>query len=248
VTVRAVLLDLDDTLVPDYADFLAAVDDTSAALGAPPGMGAAVHARARARWRRAVEAAVLRESDLSSWEALWAPFPAEVGAWAREFRAASWREALADHGVDDSDLAGRLADSYRARRMARCLPYPDVVPALDGLRGRVRLAVVTNGIDGHQRAKLAAAGLTGRFDVVVASSAVGASKPDPRIFRAALARLGLPAADAVMIGDNPLRDVAGAQAAGLRGVWVDRTGGDDHGVAADARVEDLGGLEALGWW
>ena len=51
-----------------------------------------------------------------------------------------------------------------------------------------------------------------------------------------------------MIGDNPVRDVAGAQAAGLRAVWVDRDGGDDHGVRPEARVTDLGGLAALGWW
>ena len=51
--VRAILLDLDDTLVPDHTAFLAAVDDTAAALGAPAGMSAAVRTRARRRWREA---------------------------------------------------------------------------------------------------------------------------------------------------------------------------------------------------
>lgn len=119
---------------------------------------------------------------------------------------------------------------------------------LEELRGIARLAVVTNGMEEFQRAKLDAAGLTGLFDVVVSSAAVGASKPDPRIFEFALERIDGRAADAVMIGDNPLRDVAGAQAAGLRAVWVDRDGGDDHGVRPEARVSDLGGLAALGWW
>lgn len=245
---RAILLDLDDTLVPDHAAFLAAVDDTAAAVGAPAGMSAAVAARARRRWREAAPETRLRMTDISSWESLWAPFPGDLRAWADGYRIGVWREALMDCGVGELDVARRLADSYGEHRLARCSPYPEVVGVLDELRGIARLAVVTNGMEEHQRTKLDAAGLTRVFDVVVSSSAVGASKPDPRIFRAALERLSGRAADAVMVGDNPARDVAGAQAAGLRAVWIDRNGGDDAGVAADARITDLGGLATLGWW
>jgi putative hydrolase of the HAD superfamily len=246
--VRAVLLDLDDTIVPDYADFKAAVDDVAAALGAPAGMAAALHACARRRWGEAPDTAVLQMRDISSWEALWAPFPVDDREWAARFRLAAWREALADHGVEDSDLTRRLAASYREHRLARCRPYPDTVATLEALRGRVRLAVVTNGMEDHQRSKLDAAGLTEMFDAVVTSGAVGVSKPDPHIFHAALERLGCRPADAVMVGDHPLRDVAGAQQAGLRGVWIDRDGGDDRGVVPDARITELGELTALGWW
>jgi len=244
---RAVLFDLDETLVPDYGAFLAAVDAVAAALGAPAGMGRALHDRARPRWGQA-PAATNHMWDMSSWEALWAPFPAETDAWADAYRLEAWREALADHDVDDPELAGRLAAGYREHRVALCRPFPDTVAALDALVGRVRLAVVTNGMDDHQLAKLDASGLTGRFDAIVTSQAAAASKPDPRIFRAALEQLGCRAEAAVMVGDNPLRDVAGAQQAGLRGVWVDRDGGDPRGVVPDARIADLAGLAALGWW
>jgi putative hydrolase of the HAD superfamily len=186
--------------------------------------------------------------DMSSWEALWAPFPADAQAWAESYRLDAWRDALADHDVDDAELAAGLAAAYREHRLARCRPYPETVATLDALQGRVRLAVVTNGMDDHQLTKLDACGLTGRFDAIVTSQAVAASKPDPRIFRAALQRLDCPASAAVMVGDNPLRDVAGAQQAGLRAVWVDRDGGDPRGVVPDARITDLGGLAALGWW
>ena len=246
--VRALLLDLDDTLVPDYADFLAAVDDCAAALGGPAGMGATVHARARVRWGQAPDSAALEMRDMSSWEALWAPFPAGTEEWADGFRLGAWHDALADHGVDDRELAGRLARGYRDHRHARCRPYPDAVAVLESLRGRVCLAVVTNGTERHQRAKLDASGLTGLFDAVVTSGAVGASKPDPAIVRAALAAVGCESADAAMVGDNPLRDIAGAQQAGLRGIWIDRNGGDSRGVVPDARIRELSELAALGWW
>jgi putative hydrolase of the HAD superfamily len=245
---RAILLDLDDTLVPDHSGFLAAVDDTAAAVGAPAGMSAAVRARARQRWREADAETRLRMTDISSWESLWAPFPADLGSWADDHRLGVWREALGDRGVDDAGLARQLAESYRERRLERCSPYPEVVGVLEHRRGFARLGVVTNGMEEHQRLKLDAAGLTDHFDVVVSSSVVGASKPDPRIFQFALERLRGRAADTVMVGDNPARDIAGAQQAGIRGVWVDRDGGDDCGVVPDARVGDLGGLAALGWW
>jgi putative hydrolase of the HAD superfamily len=245
---RTILLDLDDTLVPDHADFLAAVDDTAAAAGAPAGMSAAVRARAQRRWREAAEDTRLRMTDISSWESLWAPFPADLRTWADGYRLGIWREALRDCGVDEAGLARRLAESYRERRLERCSPYPEVVGVLEDLRRIARLGVVTNGMEEHQRAKLDAAGLTDLFDVVVSSAVVGASKPDPRIFRFALERVGGSAAEAVMVGDHPARDIAGAQQAGIRGVWVDRNGGDDHGIVPDARVTDLGGLAALGWW
>jgi putative hydrolase of the HAD superfamily len=244
---RAVLFDLDETLMPDYDAFLAAVDDVAAALGAPAGMGRALHEHARPRWGQA-PAATHHMRDMSSWEALWAPFSAGTQAWADAYRLGAWRDALADQNVADAELAARLAAAYREHRLARCRPYPETVAALDALDGRVRLAVVTNGMDDHQLAKLDASGLTSRFDAIVTSQAVAASKPDPRIFRAALEQVGCRADAAVMVGDNPLRDVAGAQQAGLRAVWVDRVGGDARGVVPDARITDLAGLAALGWW
>jgi putative hydrolase of the HAD superfamily len=83
---------------------------------------------------------------------------------------------------------------------------------------------------------------------VVRSVAGAASKPDPRIFQVALGAVGCDPADAAMVGDHPLRDVAGAQQAGLHGVWLDRDGGDPRGVVPDARIADLGALASLGWW
>ena len=77
---------------------------------------------------------------------------------------------------------------------------------------------------------------------------MGASKPDPAIFRAALEAVGCGPDDAVMVGDNPLRDIAGAQQAGLRGVWIDRDGGEARGVVPDATIRELAELAGLGWW
>ena len=88
--------------------------------------------------------------------------------------------------------------------------------ALARLRaGGARLAVVSNW-DVSLHDVLERTGLRGLVDAVVISAELGAAKPDPAIFRAALERLGATAAEAMHVGDSMEADVAGARAAGLR--------------------------------
>ena len=91
---------------------------------------------------------------------------------------------------------------------------------------------------------LAEVGLGGLVDEIVVSAEVGAKKPDPAIVEAALRRLRCPAGKALMVGDSPETDVAGAQAAGVRAVLVDRAGtaADSEGVE---RIFTLEGLDKL---
>lgn len=150
----------------------------------------------------------------------------------------------------DAELVPELVAAFRAFRPARLTPYPGVREALCELRARVPIAVVTDGAVAGQRAKLAALGLDDAFDVTVFSDSWGRAfrKPHPRPFHAALAQLGVEVADAVMIGDRPDKDVAGAAAIGLRAIRV-RTGEyrarPDHPTTwgrADTVVDAISGL------
>jgi putative hydrolase of the HAD superfamily len=99
-----------------------------------------------------------------------------------------------------------------------------VPAALERLRaGGARLAVVSNW-DVSLHDVLERTRLRGLVDAVVISAELGAAKPDPAIFRAALERLGATAAEAVHVGDSVETDVAGARAAGLQAVFVARNG------------------------
>ena len=60
--------------------------------------------------------------------------------------------------------------------------------------------------------------------MIVTAAAVGAAKPDPRPFQVALERLGIDAAACLHVGDDPVTDIAGARAAGLSAVLLDRSG------------------------
>lgn len=84
----------------------------------------------------------------------------------------------------------------------------------------IKLAVVSNS-EGTVEAMLNDVGLGRHIETVVDSWVVGIAKPDPRIFHLALDRLGVAAHEAIMVGDIPVADIAGAQAAGIRAVLID---------------------------
>ncbi|HVL97657.1 MAG TPA: HAD family hydrolase [Solirubrobacteraceae bacterium] len=120
-------------------------------------------------------------------------------------------------------------------------PYEDAVPALERLRAAgARLAVVSNW-DVSLHEVLARTGLRPLVDAAVSSAEAGAAKPDPRPFALALEHLGVAAADAWHVGDTPAEDVAGARAAGVLPVLVDRNGS----VAAPTCVRVVSSLAAL---
>ncbi|MFD7816139.1 HAD family hydrolase [Streptomyces sp. NPDC059785] len=80
--------------------------------------------------------------------------------------------------------------------------------------------IVTNGRTSQQEAKIRHTGLDRIVDGWVISEAVGHKKPGPEIFHAAADAVGTPLPGAWVIGDSPQADIAGANALGLRSVWV----------------------------
>ncbi len=134
-------------------------------------------------------------------------------------------------------LTAALLDALRFR------PFDEVPAALGRLRAAgLRLVVVSNW-DVSLHDQLAATGLDVLVDGAVSSAEVGAGKPGPAIFAAALEVAGVGAHHALMVGDSLDTDVAGAQAAGIAAVLVDRHGTSGGRVPAGTRV--LESLEPL---
>lgn len=252
MAVAAVLFDLDDTLVADdaatEAAFLAACVPARARHGLDPAtLAAAVRRHARRLWQAAPTIGYCRAIGISSTEGLRAGFTgddpnlATLRAWAPTYRHEAWSTALADCGVRDAALAEELGAAFIAERGARHWVFADVAPILTALRRTHRLALVTNGSPDLQRAKLAGAGLAPYFDAVIVSGEVGAGKPDARPFALALAALGADRTRAVMVGDSPERDLAGARNAGIAGIWIDRRGTPDVADSSmpEPRIGDL---------
>jgi 2-haloacid dehalogenase len=120
-------------------------------------------------------------------------------------------------------------------------PYPDARGALEALReaGHTPVALTNSAADAA-RGALEAAGLLEHIERVIGADAVGAYKPDPRVYEHALAELDADAHDTWMVAGH-WWDVHGAKRAGLRTAWIARDEGELVSTTAepDVRADDL---------
>jgi len=142
------------------------------------------------------------------------------------------------------DAARPALAALQAHNRESCLwrvVAPDTGDVLAALRQRgYTLAVISNA-DGRVEDDLRRHGLRPHFADVIDSHVVGVEKPNPAIFHLALDRLGVPADDAVYVGDVFGVDVKGARAAGLQAVLIDPLG-EYLGHIDCPRIRGLGEL------
>lgn len=157
------------------------------------------------------------------------------------------------HGIIAEGAAEAAMRWYRENRFHGLRLFDDAVATLTAVRlagsgGQARrVGLVTNGPAEVQRAKLDLLGVAALVDFAIISEEFGAWKPDPSIFHEAL-RLGdATAGEAVFVGDSAEYDMAGARAAGVRAVWVNRTGRpwSEAAPPPDHEIRDLRSLLPL---
>ena len=154
-------------------------------------------------------------------------------------RRAALARLLEEHGYDPARASEGVDTFVRARSEVEL--YPEVDEVLRELARNYRLVGLTNG-----NTDLVHAGVAHYFEFSLAPSDTGTSKPDPRMFEAALARAGVTAAAAVHVGDEPYYDIEGAHRAGVAAVWINRDGRPwpaEH-RAPHAAIAHLGELQA----
>jgi len=141
-----------------------------------------------------------------------------------EHRRARMREFLesTDVDVDESELDLLWAD-YVLHYSNCWVAYSDALGALRELKAAgYKLAVLTNGQQAQQEAKLQAIGLSDMFETCLAIGTVEALKPDPRAFAQLCRILNCDPQEVLFVGDDLDVDVRASLNAGLRGVWLNR--------------------------
>lgn len=212
---EAVTLDLDGTLVDSMADETAATLVIARRLALDnPGIDAQVLVDAYWDAHLRVWAPVLASPPPTTY-AGWDPTPVITRIWEQTLQAAGLN---ADHSVPS------LVDDWLEMYVGACTLFEDVRPTVAALAAERKLAIITNGTTRTQRPKIVAGG----FDRMVAHFSIaqefGHGKPHSEIFLAALESLGVAPECAVHVGDSLYADIGGAKAAGMKAVWINRTG------------------------
>lgn len=218
----AITLDLDDTLWP----VLPALERADVAVD---------------EWLQRHFPEVARRWPVAAMRALRTEVTCERPDLAHDFttqRQLTLQRAFAACGIATAPI-DTLWDIYFAARNNVEL-FPDSLPALQRMSAHGPLASLTNG-----NADLQLIGIHAHFACRVCARDAGMAKPDPRIFLAAAAQLGIAPADILHVGDDPVMDVLGARDAGLRAAWINRRGEawpTALGAAPELDLPDLGAL------
>jgi putative hydrolase of the HAD superfamily len=149
-----------------------------------------------------------------------------------------FRAAGADDVQSEPIIEGSLDVYMSARHQVEL--YPEVRACLERLSGRYRIASLSNG-----NACLVTIGLDHLFHAIIAAHTHGASKPDPAVFHLACRELGCEPSEVVHLGDDIELDVRGARAAGLHAVWINRA---SHSWPGDDVPDTVADLEAFERW
>jgi putative hydrolase of the HAD superfamily len=166
-------------------------------------------------------------------------------------RMERFRRPLFEAGCDDA-RARRLSTQLDPLYLGHLGELPGVVDGAFSLLERLhgagyKIGILSNGFEEVQHAKLRTSGLYRHVDAIVLSDEIDINKPDVRIYRYAEQKVGTDAAHCVMIGDNPLTDVAGALNAGWRAVWYNPQGkAAPEQIANHARLTIVTSLNDIG--
>lgn len=134
-------------------------------------------------------------------------------------RTERFRQSLSHLGVKDKGLSLNVGDYYVEKGPYKTTLFPGAIEVLTELKSNYVLHIITNGFEEVQTIKLNNSGLSTFFDEVITSEQAGSKKPHPSIFEYSLKRAVANVNESLMVGDNQLVDIQGAQKIGMDGVF-----------------------------
>lgn len=158
---------------------------------------------------------------------------------------AIWNEFLMQEGIRSSLHRGQqakvIAHIYRGVSRNRLQLYPDVKRVLDELQKKYRLALISDAQSCYALPEIQAVGLENYFESIVISSLHGFRKPDARLFQQTLDDMKLGPAEVIWVGNDMFRDIYGAQALGIKNIYIDSNQGAKsyEDVAPDYRAQQF---------
>ena len=248
---KAIIFDLDETLIPEEAPIRDSILETCRLVQDKYNISArefhdVIRQEARNLWRQSPVRQYCLDVGISSVEGLWGRLDGDnpelriLRDWSPQYRLNSWRNALLRYNIDNTQFAASLADAFIKNRRKHHTIYEDAEPCLKELSKSYQLGLLTNGAPCIQREKIVSVGIHKYFNEIIISGEVGYGKPDPRIYELILSHLGAKPENACVVGDRLDRDIAGAEAVGIKTIWLNRNEIQrDDSVIPDMEISSL---------
>lgn len=249
--IKAIFFDLDDTLLWDQKSvkeaFVATCKVAEERYGVnPEQLEEAVREAARDLYSAYETYSFTQMIGINPFEGLWGNFLDDHDEFRKmkeivpAYRKDAWTAGLKAMGIDDPNFGYELAERFPQERRNLPFVYEETFKILDELKGNYKLLLLTNGSPDLQNTKLhITPELVPYFDHVVISGAFGRGKPDPSIFEHALSLVSVPKEEVIMVGDNLMTDILGANRAGIKSAWINRHNKEPNEVLPTFEIQHL---------
>jgi len=254
--IRTIIFDLDDTILWDEKSIQTAFDRTcefaaEKAKVDPKDLEEKVRESARELYASYDTYEFTQMIGINPFEGLWGSFedPGDdfrrMRDIIRTYQKDTWTKGLKKVGVEDYELANELVAKFISERRKAPFVYDESFEVLESLKKDHRLVLLTNGAPSLQNEKLTITPeISQYFDLIVISGDFGRGKPDASIFHHVLEKTDTRADEALMVGDNLMTDILGANRAGIRSVWLNRKSNEPHPDVKPAyEINHLGQLD-----
>lgn len=250
--VKAIIFDLDDTLLWDKNSVATAFGKTCAYAATKYELDAneleeVVRKEARKLYETYETYDYTKMIGINPFEGLWGTFDDEGESFQKMkeivpvYQRDAWTNGLAVLGIDDVELGKELAERFPEERKKHPFVYEETFEVLDQLKDNYDLILLTNGSPSLQQTKLTITPeIAPYFSHIIISGAFGKGKPDPSIFEHVLEKCGATPEEALMVGDNLMTDILGASRVGIKSVWINRENMPQHDeVKATYEIDNL---------
>ncbi|TFE02313.1 HAD family hydrolase [Jeotgalibacillus salarius] len=153
-----------------------------------------------------------------------------------------WKDKVYSQLIKEFNIAGlnyeQLLQDYLDHFQHHCVGFSNLHQTLEGLQQNgLKLGIISNGRCQFQKNNIKGLRIEQFFNEILISGCENLKKPDPEIFKRALARMGVKAEETMFVGDHPLNDIKAARHTGMKTVWKE----DLHWENAEASyvIEDL---------
>lgn len=259
MTIKAILFDLDDTLLWDDRSvqeaFRVTCEEAAKQVAVDPEeLEQAVRKEARALYQTYETFPFTKNIGINPFEALWANFTGgadenfrKLQALAPTYRTEAWTRGLKALGIDNSALGYELGELFPVERRNRPYVYEETFAVLKQLKEEYTLLMLTNGAPDLQQEKIdGVPELAAYFDHIVISGDFGKGKPDESIFEYAMSLLNIHASEGVMIGDKLTTDILGSNRVGMPNMWINRRGLSQTGeIVPRYEIQDLTQIQEI---
>ncbi|MGP4038991.1 HAD family hydrolase [Gracilibacillus sp. D59] len=255
--INTIIFDLDDTLLWDKKSVKTAFEETCQLANEkygvdPEQLEEAVREEARKLYQGYETYEFTQMIGINPFEGLWGNFLDDHTYFKKmaeivpDYRKDAWTNGLKKMGIDDEGFGEYLAEQFPINRKKNPFVYEETFSVLKKLKNDYQLVMLTNGSPDLQNTKLTITPeLKDYFDHIIISGGFGKGKPDPSIFEHALETAGVTKDEALMVGDNLMTDILGANRTGIQSVWINRENKQPTDVQPTHQIKHLEDLYTI---